>query len=232
MPSPLPPNTRRPDARRRQRKVQASVLAGALLALAACKAQEEPAAPVTPPPSEPPPAAPADTKPAEATPASTSAQPSSIYGFEFNRLDGTPASLADWSGKVLLIVNTASKCGYTPQYEGLQALHAKYSPKGFAVLGFPSNDFGGQEPGTAKEIASFCTSIYAVNFPMFEKTKVVGPERNGLYALLSDAKGAPGWNFHKYLIDKHGHPVQAWPSKVTPEAPEIVSAIEAQLATP
>ena len=146
------------------------------------------------------------------------------------RLDGTPGPLSSWKGQVLLIVNTASKCGYTPQYEGLQALHAKYSPRGFAVLGFPSNDFGGQEPGSSKEIATFCTSIYAVNFPMFEKTKTIGQERSALYALLSDAYGAPKWNFHKYLIDKQGRPVQAWPSAVAPGAAEITSAIEAQLA--
>lgn len=146
------------------------------------------------------------------------------------RLDGTPTSLSAWAGKVLLVVNTASKCGYTPQYEGLQQLHAKYSPRGFAVLGFPSNDFGGQEPGTAQEISTFCTSIYAVNFPMFEKIKTVGPERSPLYALLSDAKGAPKWNFHKYLIDKSGKPVQAWASAVTPGSEEVTKAIDAQLA--
>jgi glutathione peroxidase len=146
------------------------------------------------------------------------------------RLDGTPASLSEWKGKVLLIVNTASKCGYTPQYEGLQKLHAKYSPRGFAVLGFPSNDFGGQEPGSSKEIAKFCTSMYAVNFPMFEKIKTIGPERSPLYALLSNAHGEPKWNFHKYLIDKHGAPVQAWPSGIEPGSPDIASAIEAQLA--
>lgn len=145
------------------------------------------------------------------------------------RLDGTPTALSTWSGKVLLVVNTASKCGHTPQYEGLQKLHAKYSPRGFAVLGFPSNDFGGQEPGTSQEIATFCTSIYAVNFPMFEKIKTVGPERSPLYALLSDAQGAPKWNFHKYLVDKSGKPVQAWASAVKPESDEIIKAIEAQL---
>jgi len=146
------------------------------------------------------------------------------------RLDGTESSLSEWSGKVVLIVNTASKCGYTPQYKGLQELHAKYSPRGFAVLGFPSNDFGGQEPGTSQEIATFCTSIYAVNFPMFEKTKVTGDERNPVYALLTKAYGPPKWNFHKYLVDKHGKPVQAWPSAVAPDSKEIVGAIEAQLS--
>jgi glutathione peroxidase len=221
----------RPRAHFSYRCLQASALVAVLHAFVGCKAQEEPKAPETVSTSAPQPAAPPiEVLAPESAPSATKA--ASIYGFTMNRLDGKPASLSEWSGKVLLIVNTASKCGYTPQYEGLQALQAKYSAKGFAVLGFPSNDFGGQEPGTAQEIATFCTSIYAVNFPMFAKTNVIGPERNGLYALLSDAKGAPGWNFHKYLIDKQGRPVQAWPSKVTPESPEIVSAIEAQLAAP
>jgi glutathione peroxidase len=202
----------------------------AVLSLAACKATETAKAP------EPAPAAPAAAPaPAEASPAApaaaapAAAAAPSIYPIKMHRLDGTPATLSEWSGKVLLIVNTASKCGYTPQYEGLQKLHAKYSPRGFAVLGFPSNDFGGQEPGSAQEIAKFCTSIYAVNFPMFEKTKVKGEEQNELYALLSKALGEPHWNFHKYLIDKQGHPVKAWESKVEPGADEITSAIEAQL---
>jgi glutathione peroxidase len=128
------------------------------------------------------------------------------------------------------VVNTASKCGHTPQYEGLQALHAEYASQGFAVLGFPSNDFGGQEPGTSEEIATFCTSIYAVSFPMFEKVKTKGPDRSELYALLSEALGEPHWNFHKYLIDAEGRPLRAWPSGVQPESPEIVAAIEEQLA--
>jgi len=212
-------------------------------AVAGCKAQEVAPAPEAPVPTSHAPEeatpsaavpAAAGTPPAGAAPAAAAAsgEPSapSIHAFTMTKLDGTPTSLGAWTGKVLLVVNTASKCGYTPQYEGLQQLHAKYSPRGFAVLGFPSNDFGGQEPGTSREIASFCTSIYAVNFPMFEKIKVTGPERSPLYALLSDARGAPKWNFHKYLVDKHGRPVQAWPSAVTPGSPEITSAIEAQLA--
>ena len=98
------------------------------------------------------------------------------------------------------------------------------------MLGFPSNDFGGQEPGTSEEITKFCISIYNVNFPMFEKTRTVGNERSALYALLAERHGEPKWNFHKYLVDKHGKPVQAWPSAVEPGAPEIALAIEAQLA--
>jgi glutathione peroxidase len=204
-------------------------------ALSSCTANEAPKAPdapaAAPVAAE---AAPATPAPAAAPEAATGAADThaapSIYPFELKRLDGTETKLSAWEGKVLLIVNTASKCGYTPQYQGLQELHVKYSPRGFEVLGFPSNDFGGQEPGTAEEISKFCISIYDVNFPMFEKTKVVGEGRSPLYALLSDAHGAPKWNFHKYLIDKHGHPVQAWPSGVVPGSPEIASAIEAQLA--
>ncbi len=156
--------------------------------------------------------------------------PASIHALVMNRLDGAETPLSAWAGQVLLIVNTASKCGYTPQYQGLQQLHAKYASRGFAVLGFPSNDFGGQEPGTSEEIAKFCISVYDVNFPMFEKTKTTGQERSPLYAILSEARGAPKWNFHKYLIDKRGNPVAAWGSAMDPGAPEIAAAIEAQLA--
>jgi glutathione peroxidase len=203
----------------------------ALLSFAACKATEtaKAPAPATPAATAAAPAAAEAPAAAPAAVAAPAAAPPSIYPIKMNRLDGTPATLSEWSGKVLLIVNTASKCGYTPQYEGLQKLHAKYSPRGFAVLGFPSNDFGGQEPGSAQEIAKFCTSIYAVNFPMFEKTKVKGAEQNELYSLLSKSLGEPHWNFHKYLIDKQGHPVKAWESKVEPGSDEISSAIEAQL---
>jgi len=221
--------------------VPTSALVLLLAAGAACKANDaansapsvSPSAPAAAPAAESPaaaPAAPAVVSPGAAPAAGGGeAAAASIYPFTMTRLDGTPGALSSWKGQVLLVVNTASKCGYTPQYEGLQALHAKYSPRGFAVLGFPSNDFGGQEPGSSKEISTFCTSIYAVNFPMFEKTKVIGEERSPLYALLSDARGAPKWNFHKYLIDKQGRPVQAWPSAVAPGAAEISTAIEAQL---
>lgn len=242
-PDPILPGGR-PEPPRSHSLLSAALL-GLLALSTACKSSEAPQPPET--------AASARTSTAEpasaATPApaaapspggSAPAQPAavtdhkvagpSIHGFTMKRLDGTDASLSEWRGKVVLVVNTASKCGYTPQYEGLQALHAKYAERGFAVLGFPSNDFGGQEPGTSEEIAKFCTSIYSVNFPMFEKTKTVGPERSPLYALLSDAQGQPKWNFHKYLVDKRGRPVRAWASAVSPEAPEVVQAIEQELA--
>jgi glutathione peroxidase len=140
-------------------------------------------------------------------------------------------SLGTWSGKVLLVVNTASECGYTPQYEGLEKLHEAYEKKGFAVLGFPSNDFGGQEPGSSQEIATFCKSKYGVTFPMFEKVATKGAGRADLYARLGEL-GEPKWNFHKYLVDKHGVPLKAFPSSVKPDAAELTRAIDELLAAP
>ena len=154
----------------------------------------------------------------------------SIYDHTLNRLDGSPLDLHDYEDKALLIVNVASKCGLTPQYEGLEKMHEQYAEQGFSVLGVPCNQFGAQEPGSSEEIAKFCISMYDVNFPMFEKTKTIGEGRSELYALLSDARGAPKWNFHKYLVDKHGRPVQAWASAVDPGSAEVATAIEAQLA--
>lgn len=153
-----------------------------------------------------------------------------IYSLVVNSLSGEPTALSNYQGKVLLLVNTASECGFTPQYQGLEELHEKFAARGFAVLGFPSNDFGGQEPGSAEEIAAFCTNIYGVTFPMFEKVQVKGAEAAPLYALLSEALGAPKWNFHKYLVDKTGKPVQAFPSNVEPLSRDIESAIERELA--
>lgn len=155
-----------------------------------------------------------------------------IHSLKVKRLDGTETSLATWAGQVVLIVNTASECGYTPQYTGLQALHTQYQERGFAVLGFPSNDFGGQEPGSAEQIANFCSKNFGVTFPLFEKVAVKGAARAPLYAALSEAKGEPKWNFHKYLVDKQGRPVEAWPSSVEPSSPEIARAIERELARP
>ena len=146
----------------------------------------------------------------------------------FDTLEEKPRSLCEYAGKVVLVVNTASQCGYTPQYEGLEALYRKYRARGLVVLGFPMNDFGAQEPGSNKEISAFCVNQYAIDFPMFSKTSL---KSNALFADLGKATGkSPQWNFHKYLVDKQGRPVQAWPSGVTPGSPEITNAIEAQLA--
>lgn len=152
---------------------------------------------------------------------------------EFRRLAGQErVNLAEtYGGKVLLIVNTASKCGFTPQYEGLEALSTKYGPQGFAVLGFPSNDFMGQEPGTEDEIKEFCTLNYGVRFPMFEKVVVRGRQATPLFRQLAEATGEqPGWNFHKYLLDRSGKVIGSFGSRVRPQAPELVAAIEKALA--
>jgi glutathione peroxidase len=138
-----------------------------------------------------------------------------------------------YGGDVLLVVNTASKCGYTPQYDALEALHAKYKDRGFAVLGFPSNDFLGQEPGSEREIQRFCKNTYGVKFPMFEKVHVTGDDITPLYRDLVAATGEePGWNFHKYLLDRSGRVVASFPSKMKPDDPELVREIEALLAAP
>jgi glutathione peroxidase len=138
-----------------------------------------------------------------------------------------------YGGQVLLVVNTASKCGYTPQYEGLEALHAKYSARGFAVLGFPSNDFMGQEPGTEAEIQEFCTLTYGVKFPMFEKVQVRGRNAAPFYKALAAATGdKPAWNFHKYLIDRNGNVVASFGSRTKPDDPQLLARIEALLAQP
>jgi len=150
----------------------------------------------------------------------------------FDRLqDEEPQSLCEYAGKVLLVVNTASYCGYTPQYEGLEALHAKYAARGLVVMGFPSNDFGRQEPGTSSQIGDLCFNTYGVRFPMFVKSSVAGPQANPLHAALAKATGqAPRWNFHKYLVDRQGRPVASFASKVAPNDPALVAAIEKALA--
>lgn len=168
-----------------------------------------------------------------ATPADAAA--SRVLEHSYRRLAGKDVvDLRDaYRGDVLMIVNTASKCGYTPQYEGLEALHAKLSPRGFAVLGFPSNDFMGQEPGSEEEIRDFCTLTYGVRFPMFEKVVVTGDDATPLYRDLAAATGeAPGWNFHKYLVNREGRVVASFPSKITPDDPELLATIERLLAEP
>lgn len=154
-----------------------------------------------------------------------------LLDHKFNRLqDDAPQNLCQYSGKVALVINTASYCGYTAQYEGLEKLYAKYKDKGFVVLGFPSNDFS-QEPGNNKEIADFCYNTYGVKFPMFAKSSVKGKEMNPLFAALSKASGkAPGWNFHKYLIDKEGKLLANYGSSVSPDDKNLVATIEKALA--
>ncbi len=139
-----------------------------------------------------------------------------------------------YGGKVLLVVNTASKCGFTPQYDALEKLYANYKDRGFAVLGFPSNDFRGQEPGSEAEIKDFCTLTYGVKFPMFEKVHVKAEDANPFYAKLASASEGryPSWNFYKYLVDRNGKVVADFPSKVTPDDKELVAKIEALLDAP
>jgi glutathione peroxidase len=159
----------------------------------------------------------------------------SVYDAPVRTLRGDPASLADYRGDVLLIVNVASKCGNTPQYAQLEELQRRYAGRGFTVLGFPCNQFGEQEPGTADEIEAFCSLNYGVTFPIFEKIEVKGPNRNPLYAELTtvaDAKGNAGdigWNFEKFLVSPEGAVIARFRPKVAPDSADVVSAIEAHL---
>ena len=156
--------------------------------------------------------------------------------FKMKSLAGDDVDLAQYQGQVLLIVNVASECGYTPQYKGLQALYTKYAPDGFAVLGFPCNQFGQQEPGTAQQIATFCQQRYGVTFPMFEKVAVNGPNQCGLYKYLTSQDTKPQgagpiqWNFEKFLLAHDGKVVAHFPSHVAPESKALVEAIERELA--
>jgi len=155
----------------------------------------------------------------------------SFYDLKVTTLDGKPADLAAYRGKVVLVVNVASQCGYTPQYAGLEKLHRELAPKGFAVLGFPSNDFGGQEPGTAEEIATFCKRTYDVTFPMFAKVVTkAGPDQSPVYTFLGESGSLPQWNFSKYLVDRDGKVEAFFPSRVAPDAPELRAVIERELA--
>lgn len=159
----------------------------------------------------------------------------SVLDHRYRHLAGkeTVALEDAYGGDVLLIVNTASKCGYTPQYEGLEALHAKLAPRGFAVLGFPSNDFMGQEPGSEEEIRDFCTLTYGVKFPMFEKVVVTGQEATPLYRELAAITGEePGWNFHKYVVNRTGRVVASFGSKIKPDDPELLALLDRLIAEP
>jgi glutathione peroxidase len=188
---------------------------------------EPSAAPAAASPEEPP--------AAEAAPPAEQAAPP-LLAFTMDDLEGKPFRLADLEGKVLLIVNVASKCGHTPQYKGLQALHETYGERGLVVLGVPSNDFGNQEPGTALEIRQFCTQTYGVTFPMLAKVHVKGPEQTPLYAALTSEEHSPAdpgpvkWNFEKFLIGRDGRLAARFRSGVKPESPQMTEAIEAALS--
>ncbi|MEJ2687603.1 MAG: glutathione peroxidase [Gammaproteobacteria bacterium] len=160
-------------------------------------------------------------------------QPGSAYDYAFDTLSGDePMPLAQYQGKVLLVVNTASECGFTPQYRGLEALYRKYHDRGLVVIGVPSNDFGGQEPGSSAKIAAFCRVNYGVSFPMASKVHVKGDDAHPFYRWARQRfgiKGAPKWNFHKYLIDRDGKLVDYFHSTTEPESPRLAKAIEARL---
>jgi glutathione peroxidase len=162
-----------------------------------------------------------------------SALAGSIYELKVKDIDGKYVSLADYKGKVVLIVNVASKCGLTPQYKGLESAYEKYKDKGFVVLGFPCNQFAGQEPGTNDEIKKFCSAKYNVSFPMFDKVDVNGENRHPLYVTLAGKESPyPGdikWNFGKFLIGKDGNILKRFEPRTTPDSPEVTSAIEAAL---
>ena len=155
---------------------------------------------------------------------------SGAYEFTLNSIDGKPVPLSNFKGKVTLIVNVASQCGYTPQYAGLEALYENYRDRGFIIAGFPANNFGSQEPGSNEEIKQFCSRNYSVKFPMFAKISVAGPDKAPLYQFLTKATGDEiQWNFTKILVDKAGKVIKRFESAVEPDDPEVISAIEAAL---
>jgi glutathione peroxidase len=159
---------------------------------------------------------------------------SPVHDIKINTLDGQPTSLGEYKGKVILLVNVASKCGLTPQYDALQALQEKFSAKGFTVIGVPCNDFGAQEPGTSEEIQKFCKDNYKVSFPLMQKVSVKGDHRHPLYARLTGAgaefPGDIAWNFGKFLIGRDGQVLARFEPKIKPDATDVVAAIEAALA--
>ncbi len=154
----------------------------------------------------------------------------SLYDLQSESLTGETVDLDKYRGHVVLVVNTASKCGLTPQYEGLESLYREFSPQGFVVLGFPSNDFLGQEPGTSEEIALFCSENYQVTFPLFAKSKVKGAERSEIFQLLTAELEEPTWNFTKYLVSKDGHVVARFAPRIKPDHPDLRGSIEQELA--
>ena len=158
----------------------------------------------------------------------------SVYNFTLPSIDGEPTSLANYKGKVVLLVNVASRCGFTPQYSALESIYEKYKDRGFVILGFPANNFGGQEPGTNAEIKNFCSTKYSVSFPMFAKVSVKGDDCTALYQYLTKQAnpkltGDIKWNFTKFLVDRNGHVVARFESPVKPDSPEVTTAIEKQL---
>jgi glutathione peroxidase len=154
---------------------------------------------------------------------------STVYEFTMNSIDGQPLPLSKFEGKVMLIVNVASKCGFTPQYEQLEAVYEKYKDQGLVIVGFPANNFMAQEPGTNEEIKTFCSTRYNVKFPLYSKISVKGDDKAPLYQFLTQTGGEIKWNFTKFLVDRHGKVIARFESAVKPDAPEVTSAIEKAL---
>lgn len=199
------------------RSVRRAALAATPLLVFACGASQD-----APPAPEPVAAAPA--QPAPAGPAT------SFHQLSARTIEGKDQAFSAYDGKVVLAVNTASECGLTPHYTGLEALWKKYKDRGLVVLGFPSNDFGGQEPGTDKEVQTFCQLRYGVTFPLFSKSVVKGEQASPVFRFLAEGgNGEPQWNFHKYLVDKNGAVIGSFASKTSPDDPELVAAIEKAL---
>jgi glutathione peroxidase len=165
----------------------------------------------------------------------TAARAASVYDFTMKSIDGQPVSLKTYSGKVVLLVNVASRCGFTPQYAGLEALYEKYKDRGLVIVGIPANNFGSQEPGTNEEIKKFCSSKYNVSFPMMAKVSVLGDDKTPLYQFLTDKSQDPQfggdikWNFTKFLVDRKGNLVARFEPNVTPDSPEVQAAVESAL---
>ena len=203
------------------------VFVGLFLTLAACgSSRDSTATPVQPADKQ----TATSSESAASSESAPAAKDDDVYTLSADSLEGAPIALEDYRGKVTLMVNVASRCGYTRQYAGLQKLHAELKDRGFAVLGFPSNEFGGQEPGTATEIREFCTSKFGVDFPMFAKVNTAGDEQSPVYSKLTDATGKkPGWNFCKYLVGKNGKVLGFYSSGVSPDAAELRQAIEGAL---
>jgi glutathione peroxidase len=159
------------------------------------------------------------------------ASAANLYDFTLPSIDGKPMPLADYKGKVILVVNVASRCGYTPQYSALESVYEKYKDKGFVILGFPANNFGGQEPGSNEEIKTFCSRKYNVSFPLYSKVSVKGDDETPVYQYLTtqtkpEISGDIKWNFTKFLVDRNGNVVHRFEPAVTPDSPEVTAAIE------
>lgn len=161
----------------------------------------------------------------------TQASAASLYDFNLPSIEGKPMPISDFKGKVILMVNVASRCGYTPQYKALESVYEKYKDKGFVILGFPANNFGAQEPGTNEEIKTFCSRTYNVSFPLYSKVSVKGNDETPLYQYLTqnskpEIGGEIKWNFTKFLVDRNGNVVHRFEPAVTPDSPEVTTAIE------